>query len=62
MKSIIGLVIASLLAVAVVAVAIPNTVEGDWCNASECFSSKSECKNDPSGTPCVKLPKSKPGL
>jgi hypothetical protein len=47
MKSIIALVIASLLAVAVVAVAIPNPVEANalWCFGFDCFPTKSACED-----------------
>jgi hypothetical protein len=57
--SIIALVLVSLLAVAVVAVAIPpNPVEALWCVAgtSDCFKSKADCRDSATGTTCVKAP------
>ena len=58
MKSIVLLVAASLMLVAAtIVVAIPNTVEADWCGpTAPCFNGRGQCIQEWSKELCVRTP------
>lgn len=61
MNSIICLVVASLLVVAMVATAIPNAIEAkkshQWCGSFGCADNKADCQRvNKQGDVCVKTP------